>query len=545
MKSSRWTRKEDAIIRRHFISKGASECAAMLSGRTSKACGIRANRFMSLKRARTNAWTLKEEAILTANYPLLEAVGCAALLPGRSESACRKRALSLRLKLSQRRRGWTPAEIATLEAVYTTRRQAGCAAQLPGRSWLACKAMAFKLKLTPGARTSARRWTPDEDAVIREMFIEGGEMFREGGAERCALLLPNRTKKSCRTRAYTLGLRRTEKSYGMYWSATELQILREFFPQGSEMCWTQLRNRSKSSIERKAAELGLSLNNPTPLPWTPDELSVLRECFPHGGGQGVHERLPHRSIEEIGGKADQYGIAWLPSPWTAEEDQQLIAAYQDGFDASEQVIPNRTTALVTNRCRELNLSSKRRSLGKDVWMQPAKLMGKARPAAFTHEEDEAIRAHFPLGGVEACRPYLEGRSGDGIARRAHTLKVRKQIKQDHSWKSEEDETIRTHYPSGGMRGCYAHMRWRSLQSIRNRASALGLNQTVQAALSTEQIAQLEQIASGHSRDSVKRLASDWGVGERSLMRRVQRLRVANAPVLEIPEGERFMSGVRR
>lgn len=100
-------------------------------------------------------------------------------------------------------------------------------------------------------------WTPEEDAVVRRGYAEGGRAT-------AAQLLPGRSPWSISVRARQLGvLKRT----AVVWTEAELAVLRaRFVEEGPDALLSALPGRSREAIGNRAHKLGLYWGR-----WTPDD----------------------------------------------------------------------------------------------------------------------------------------------------------------------------------------------------------------------------------------------------------------------------------
>lgn len=94
----RWTDAENEIMRQNYSTMG-TKVADLLPGRSRAACRHQAD-ILNLANKNTEPyveWTDKEDAVLRRFYPSMGS-RVAALLPGRSKRACYSRAKKLKLK---------------------------------------------------------------------------------------------------------------------------------------------------------------------------------------------------------------------------------------------------------------------------------------------------------------------------------------------------------------------------------------------------------------------------------------------------------------
>lgn len=164
------------------------------------------------------------------------------------------------------------------------------------------------------------RWTPEEDAVVRENYPSHG-----GAWDGWSRLLPGRTVEAVRVHAYKLGA--VTPANRDAWTPDEDEVVRERYPEvGSRSPeWAELLpNRTPSAIRRRANKLGLRYRGPVER-WTEDELRTLRENVGRGmGWDGWRTVLPGRTRNAIYARAVREGLL-EPNHgrYSRREDEQL------------------------------------------------------------------------------------------------------------------------------------------------------------------------------------------------------------------------------
>ena len=198
------------------------------------------------------------------------------------ESACATKPKPQREK-PVRLNGWTDSEKARLTAGRARgETYAGLMVVLPGRSENAIKVQARKMGLAkPRAarqarKTAAARWTPAEDAIIRERRSRGFSW------RQIARLLPGRTPGAVLDRA-----------------ARHLNLT----PKTSKPARLPIPESVPASIPKGSPQTGGHGQ------WSVDEIAVLREVADRGYSMATAlSRLPGRDMNAVGSKARALGL---------------------------------------------------------------------------------------------------------------------------------------------------------------------------------------------------------------------------------------------
>jgi hypothetical protein len=309
--ASRWTRQEDATLRRQYRAGVPRQRIAAALGRSPDAVDARRRALHIPARPRTRPWSRASDDLLraadAAGLPLAEV----ARRLGRPAGAVRWRRRALGLQRPGAR-AWTPAEDQALGRAWP--RGGDDLARLGrrlGRSPAALRLRAVTLGLVQPQRR--RRWQPDEDRRLRAGYAQGLT---------CAAIaadLPGRTARAVAAHARKLGL----ASYARRWTRQEEAQLLRLAEHGTSLQQaTGILVRTPQALRVRARRLAIqpppTHRPPTRRRWTPaddklltgqanldparlaiqlgrSEAAVRRRLAALGLRQG-HERSPHHPI---------------------------------------------------------------------------------------------------------------------------------------------------------------------------------------------------------------------------------------------------------
>jgi hypothetical protein len=309
--ASRWTRQEDATLRRQYRAGVPRQRIAAALGRSPDAVDARRRALHIPARPRTRPWSRAADDLLraadAAGLPLAEV----ARRLGRPAGAVRWRRRALGLQRPGAR-AWTPAEDQALGRAWP--RGGDDLARLGrrlGRSPAALRLRAVTLGLVQPQRR--RRWQPDEDRRLRAGYAQGLT---------CAAIaadLPGRTARAVAAHARKLGL----ASYARRWTRQEEAQLLRLAEHGTSLEQaTGILVRTPQALRVRARRLAIqpppTHRPPTRRRWTPaddklltgqanldparlaiqlgrSEAAVRRRLAALGLRQG-HERSPHHPI---------------------------------------------------------------------------------------------------------------------------------------------------------------------------------------------------------------------------------------------------------
>lgn len=186
-----WTEKEDAILRKYYVSEGSAVVDRL--GRHTLGSTLHRAHQLGLVRDFNLPWTDEEDSVLKEFY-CKERGNVSKRLSGRSAYACLKRAKALGIKVHNAH--WTAEEDAILSK-HLLEDGEKIVDRLPGRSFGACIARGRKLGVWSGNRDS-RHWTRKELRILLKYYAE------EGGTV-CSRL-PERSTIAIRAKASRMGI---------------------------------------------------------------------------------------------------------------------------------------------------------------------------------------------------------------------------------------------------------------------------------------------------------------------------------------------------
>jgi bacterioferritin-associated ferredoxin len=191
-----WTIEDDDTIRR-LVAEGWTwaQIAGQLTGRSAgevrtrgRTLGLRlaearSRRRSEVRRIKGGRFTPEEDAVLRRAFDDgMSWASIAELLPGRSWESVKKHASGrLGLKTKAAATAWTEVEDAALRKAIDDGASswADVARLLPGRTSDAAEYRGRLLGLRLRATASDRRWSVDEDAVLRQMVAEGVHSWKD------------------------------------------------------------------------------------------------------------------------------------------------------------------------------------------------------------------------------------------------------------------------------------------------------------------------------------------------------------------------------
>jgi hypothetical protein len=276
-----WTDLEDAEVLRRYGPETAAAIAQDL-GRGVSAVYNRA-RLLGMAEAMAPDWTAWEDAQLRAGYAQGLPVAQIAVIIGRSYSGANSRAYALGLRHLLHPEGWSAEELARALALAHE-----------GHRYLEViellVAEGFPRRTKPGlgpilrrlgyGRGWGRRWTPEEDDLLRRAYASGGSL-RELGRDL------NRPPGSLRWRAEALELRGSHPNrdgfrQGPPWTPEEDARLREVYGKVKTSELPALFGRPKGGIFQRAWHLGI--RHGYWRPYTEEEVRAIHIAWRHGIG---------------------------------------------------------------------------------------------------------------------------------------------------------------------------------------------------------------------------------------------------------------------
>jgi hypothetical protein len=312
-----WSRAADDLLRAADAARLPLAEVARRLGRPAAAVRWR-RQALGLQRRGARAWTPAEDHALGRAWPLggddLARLGRRL---ERSPAALRLRAVTLGLAQPPRRRRWQPDEDRRLRAGYAQGLTcAAIAADLPGRTAGAVAARARRL----GLASYARRWTRQEEAQLLRLAEHGTCLEQAAG-----ILV--RTPQALRVRARRLGIQpppNHRPSTRRRWTPAEDQLL----TGQANLDPTRLAillGRSERAIGRRQAALDLrqgrnrSPHHPIAAPprLTPAQQRLLAREYRPGNGRVLVSLANRLGLPP--GAVKHLAAALLPTTATAAD----------------------------------------------------------------------------------------------------------------------------------------------------------------------------------------------------------------------------------
>jgi hypothetical protein len=279
-----WSRAGDDLVRAADAARLPLAEVARRLGRPAGAVRWR-RRALGLQRRGARAWTPAEDHALGRAWPRGGELARLGRRLERSPAALRLRAVTLGLAQPPRRRRWQPDEDRRLRAGYAQGLTcAAIAAHLPGRTAGAVAARARKL----GLASYARRWTRQEEAQLLRLGEHGTSLEHAAG-----ILV--RTPQALRVRARRLGIQPPPShrpSTRRRWTPADDQLLTGQANLDPGRLGILL-GRSDAAMGRRLAALDLrqgrkrSLHHPIAAPprLTPAQQRLLAREYRPGNGR--------------------------------------------------------------------------------------------------------------------------------------------------------------------------------------------------------------------------------------------------------------------
>lgn len=190
------------------------------------------------------------------------------------------------------------------------------------------------------------RWTKEDVRILMDFYPIGGtSLCQEKGL--------NKKNSSIIMMAKSLNINLNKK---VPWSAKEDNILVKTFDKYNtkESCYEALPERTKTDINNRLKELNLVLKKK----WSGKEVEIIKEFFPQGGARLVIEKGVNRSVREIGAKASNMGIKVSRGRnyWTEEEEEILRKYYPtEGINVAAR-LEGRDELNIRNKVRYMKLN---------------------------------------------------------------------------------------------------------------------------------------------------------------------------------------------
>ena len=163
-------------------------------------------------------------------------------------------------------------------------------------------------------------WTQDEIELLREVYPTKGS----GGYQEASLnKFSYRTADSIKCKAYSLGLKLSNKRQPFQWTNTFLQLLYKYYPEGGvKEVVNQFRRRklpvpTANSVISAANRRGLTKNNFSH--WSLKELEIVEAYYWREGREMVRRRLKEagyiRTKHAIQQQAFRMGLRRWENPY--------------------------------------------------------------------------------------------------------------------------------------------------------------------------------------------------------------------------------------
>ncbi len=249
-----WNKTEDEILIKYFKEKGAEYCQSKGINRSIKAITNRWYTILRLNGNKSNKvrWTKEEVDILVNNYAEVGVAGCQKLGLNRSYTSIESKVANLRLWNKDSK--WTDKENEILIKYYPTEGSEGCKKRGINRSEQAIKGRAVKFKINKKVRkniTETIKWTLQDMQILEKYYpIGGATLCKKNG------LL--KSDNCIYAKARRLGLKRYGLGKYCKWSEDELQLLKQYYPNGgAKLCQCKGLNRTGNSIREMASRYKL------------------------------------------------------------------------------------------------------------------------------------------------------------------------------------------------------------------------------------------------------------------------------------------------
>ena len=225
---------------------------------------------------------------------------------------------------------WTEEEDSILKELYPAEGAKGCQPYLPKRNLSTICARASLLNLVSSISNKNKRWTQEEDNVIRELYsIKDTDLTH---------LIPGRSKQAIQQRASILGVKAIDN-----WTDEEMEWL-----QNNSCIYTveemaerlgKGRSQIKRALKKHDLKALLKINE-----WTKEEDDTIREFYPSEGGN-VYLRLKDRTYNTVMGRASALGVRYINEKqkgWTEREDSIIKENYAKLGGSVVKLLPGRT-----------------------------------------------------------------------------------------------------------------------------------------------------------------------------------------------------------
>lgn len=307
-KRKEWAPEEIDILNKYFNSEDIESILVYLPCRDKKSIlqkaeslGIYERQKRDTSSSKPCIWSEKEDEILK-EYFITEGYNVIKRLKNKNKNSIKHRVYKLNLQTivnNRKNNGnnngnniWTDEEKEILKKHY---KHLGSAIPelLLNRSVESIRTQAGKLGLSYERQDI---WTDEEIELLKENYSKLGTSI--------ASILPNRSKSAVESKAKKLGFKFVRPDV---WTEEEIVILKEnFYSLGYSISGTLL-NRSIEAIKHKVKELHLQSNSYNTKKWTAEEESIMRLYYSKENITKVYDML-NRSKDSIYKKAARMGL---------------------------------------------------------------------------------------------------------------------------------------------------------------------------------------------------------------------------------------------
>ena len=289
------------------------------------------------------------------------------------------------------------------------------AEMLPGRSPKSIRNRAFELGLTE----PKFKWTPEKEAILKqycqtETLPELQKRF------------PDLTEDQIKNKIHNLGLTvyKEERKYwenGVYWTLEREEKLRETYPTEGSAAVRHFPGMTKQAVMAKASDLGVKYIKIRT--WTPDEEEIMRVYYPIEGGKVIN-RLSGRKLTDIYSKASEMGLIYVdPNRWTEDEIEIMKEFYPSATKQEMlELLPGRNYETIKSMAQRLKLHKDRN---------------------WSDEEVKILKKFYPAEGPSII-VRLPKRTRASIICKARLLNL-KCRESGAPWTTEETEILKKYY----------------------------------------------------------------------------------------------------
>lgn len=237
-----WTDEEIEILKKYYPTEG-KKVESRLNGKTIVAIRSMASK-LGIKDLCICIWTSEEIEILKKYYPKY---GCniTEYIPNKSKESIKNKAMGLKLVLDKK--GIFTDEEDELIKQYYPKEGSNVYKRLNNKTKKQCKGRASRLGIS-----SYTMWTDEEDKILKDKYPVMGS--------KVATIL-GRTKATCNTRAYNLGIRKKQENKYKYVYKKRNKYVVQFNVDGKNVCFGTFNDEDEAGkvAMEKAREYGKAI----------------------------------------------------------------------------------------------------------------------------------------------------------------------------------------------------------------------------------------------------------------------------------------------